>query len=413
MLESIRPTIAENEPAGTEVMAFRLAAGTEQSHEQYTYTLLDDAGGAFAVSGDRLVTAVELNYEEGASYSVTAQVTDDGSPPLSAQRVFVIRVLDRNDPPSLTLLRTVAGRHPNPGKIYAGLPAGTALFDITVRDEDLTQESTITYTGASAGQVATEFGRVVLTSYLDEQATPVLEFTATATDPGGLTSDVSVSLEVVKLAVRNGTEQNVTTTTLPPDFQSSSGIADPVTIGAAAGGVGVIAVILIAYCIVLRRRRNRADLQRMLDLKKNPVSPFGFAKNRWYSVENLSDAKTSQSIEETLDEGRPMVQLSSKKLDMGDEDSAPTVGGTQETDIDVLELGADDGTDELVFMEEEDDNDNNNASDGTRGGGSVSSGGDDESFVFMRTNSKKRSYAEGERKNSSANDAIAAMLSQR
>jgi len=205
----------------------------------------------------------------------------------------------------------------------------------------------------------------------------------------------------------------VTTTTLPPDFQSSSGIADPVTIGAAAGGVGVIAVILIAYCIVLRRRRNRADLQRMLDLKKNPVSPFGFAKNRWYSVENLSDAKTSQSIEETLDEGRPMVQLSSKKLDMGDEDSAPTVGGTQETDIDVLELGADDGTDELVFMEEEDDNDNNNASDGTRGGGSVSSGGDDESFVFMRTNSKKRSYAEGERKNSSANDAIAAMLSQR
>ena len=60
------------------------------------FTLLDDAGGRFAISGDELVVAdsVRLDYEQQAAHDVTVRVTDSGG--LTFDKVLAIGLNDVN-----------------------------------------------------------------------------------------------------------------------------------------------------------------------------------------------------------------------------------------------------------------------------------------------------------------------------
>lgn len=55
-----------------------LSTTDEDVGDTFTYTLLDDAGGLFAVDGDNLVLANPLDFETATSHQVTVRVTDAG-----------------------------------------------------------------------------------------------------------------------------------------------------------------------------------------------------------------------------------------------------------------------------------------------------------------------------------------------
>lgn len=88
-------TIAENRPAGTLVGTL---AGTDVEPGALTYTLVNNAGGRFAVdAATGTVTATApLDFEGGAtSYAIVAAVTDAGG--LSFQQGFTIAVQNVNE----------------------------------------------------------------------------------------------------------------------------------------------------------------------------------------------------------------------------------------------------------------------------------------------------------------------------
>ena len=67
-------TIAEDSPVGAVVGA--LAAVDPDNGDSSTFTLINDAGGHFAVSGANLVLAKAVDYETAQSQTVTVQVTN-------------------------------------------------------------------------------------------------------------------------------------------------------------------------------------------------------------------------------------------------------------------------------------------------------------------------------------------------
>ena len=71
-----------------------LSATDPDANDSFTFSLVDDAGGRFAVEGDHLVVAdgVRLDHEQGASHRVTMRVTDKGG--LTHEESFIITVGD-------------------------------------------------------------------------------------------------------------------------------------------------------------------------------------------------------------------------------------------------------------------------------------------------------------------------------
>ena len=89
--------VAENSANGTVVGS--LSATDPDSGDTFTYSLINSAGGRFAISGANLVTAAPLDFEQAASQAVTIRVTDAAGNTYS--KVFTIGVTNQ-EPDSFT-----------------------------------------------------------------------------------------------------------------------------------------------------------------------------------------------------------------------------------------------------------------------------------------------------------------------
>ena len=90
-------TVEENSPNGTQVG--NLSASDPDPGDVHTFSLLDDAGGRFAVSGSQLVVADGglLDFETSASHDVTVRATDFGG--LTFDKSFAIAVSNVDELP--------------------------------------------------------------------------------------------------------------------------------------------------------------------------------------------------------------------------------------------------------------------------------------------------------------------------
>lgn len=93
-------SIPENSPGGTTV---GILTGTDvDAGDNLTYTLIDSAGGRFAVGLNSGLLSVAdgtlLNFENGTSHSITVRTTDAGG--LTLDRTFLISVNDANEAPT-------------------------------------------------------------------------------------------------------------------------------------------------------------------------------------------------------------------------------------------------------------------------------------------------------------------------
>ncbi len=89
------------ENGGPDVLVGVLSTVDQDLADSHTYTLVagvgDGGNGSFYIDGDQLLTAESFNYEIQDSYSVRIRSTDSGG--LSFEKVFIIQILDVNDPP--------------------------------------------------------------------------------------------------------------------------------------------------------------------------------------------------------------------------------------------------------------------------------------------------------------------------
>ena len=131
--DSQEDTVAENSPAGA------LIGITAQADNATAYTLIDDAGGLFAInpqSGTVTVAMDMLDYEAFSSHDITVQASDG----LGGETVsFVIQVTDQPEP-----IGPVIDIDFTPNKIIYGSMPGTPV-GIIARAADPDRGDAVTY----------------------------------------------------------------------------------------------------------------------------------------------------------------------------------------------------------------------------------------------------------------------------
>src|SRR5205085_1577410 len=117
-------TVAENSTAGTVVGS--LTSTDPDAASTATYSLVDNAGGRFAISGTNLVVASGLDYETNTSHPTRRSADHAGG--LSYDKIFTIGVTNVNEAPTDIVL---AG-----STVAENSAAGTVVGALTSTDPD-------------------------------------------------------------------------------------------------------------------------------------------------------------------------------------------------------------------------------------------------------------------------------------
>ncbi len=178
--------IDENSPAATPVGAPIGFSDPEQASESFTYAITaGNTGGAFtigAASGQITVAnAAAVDFETTPSFSLTVQVTDNGSPPLSGTATVTVNLNDVNDAPVVT---------PATFSLPENSPAATVVGTVSTSDQDVPTQA-LSY-AITAGNTAGAFtigpatGQITVAnaSALDFETNPSFSLTVQVTDNG-------------------------------------------------------------------------------------------------------------------------------------------------------------------------------------------------------------------------------------
>ncbi|HRE89564.1 MAG TPA: cadherin repeat domain-containing protein, partial [Myxococcota bacterium] len=115
--------VQENRNPGTFVATLS-AQGDPDAGELHTFSLVENPGDAFAISGNTLSTAKLLDFEARATYPITLRATDRSG--LFVDVPLEVRVIDLNEPPTGVDLapRSVAENSPPNGLVGRLAPVG-------------------------------------------------------------------------------------------------------------------------------------------------------------------------------------------------------------------------------------------------------------------------------------------------
>lgn len=204
-------TIAENAANGT-VVGLLTAVDPDQPGG-HLFSLVNDAGGRFGISGTSLVVAngALLNHEAASSHGITVRATDaDG---LTFDKAFVIAVSNVNEAPTGIALSA--------SSVLEQAPNGTAIGLLSRTDPDAADTGTFTLDDSAGGRFAVQtlgpasasliVGNGSLIDYETAQSHSV---TVRFTDAGGLfvTQAFVISVQSTAAGVTTvsaaGTEQS-------------------------------------------------------------------------------------------------------------------------------------------------------------------------------------------------------------
>ncbi|MGM0985308.1 MAG: DUF4214 domain-containing protein [Pseudomonadota bacterium] len=186
-------SVDENAAAATVVGAVTVT--DPDAGDTHTLTLVDDAGGRFALDGSDIVVAAGamLDFEASALHTVTVRATDAGG--LSVEQDVEIAVNDLNEAPTLAVIADQP--------VDENRPAGTVIATAAASDPD---GDTLTYSlgGEDAGLFAIDAasGEIRLAFSPDFEAPADADgdnryaLSVAATDPGGATDTQSLAVEV-------------------------------------------------------------------------------------------------------------------------------------------------------------------------------------------------------------------------
>ncbi len=185
--------VAENSPNGTTVGT--LTTTDLDVNEIHTYTLLDDAGGRFAIEGDRLRVADGslLDYETATTHTLLLRTTDTGGN--SFEKLLTVTVNDVNEtlpnnaPTAITLSNTA---------LPENSAIGTVLGGLTTVDPDAGDTHTYSLVDDAGGRFAISGTQITVaeSTLLDYETNPSYAITVRTTDAGGLTLDQPFTLSL-------------------------------------------------------------------------------------------------------------------------------------------------------------------------------------------------------------------------
>lgn len=224
--------VDENAAAGTVVGITVSASDADATNNTVTYSLVDDAGGRFAIDSNGVITTtgVVIDRESAASLNITVRATSaDGS---TADSTHAIAVNDQNEF-AVTAPVDVNG---NVNAVDENAVAGTVVgITVNASDADATN-NTVTYSlvDDAGGRFTIDAAGVVTTTgvAIDREAESNLNITVRATSADGSTADTSFNIGI--------NDVNEFAVTAPVDVNADANVVNE---NAAAGTVVGITVL--------------------------------------------------------------------------------------------------------------------------------------------------------------------------
>jgi hypothetical protein len=230
--DSTPNSVPEDSPLGTPVGLTASSFG--YAGASITYSLLDDAGGRFAIDTNTgvvtVATGLLLNYESATSHSITVTASDGD---LSTNAVFVIEVT--NVAPFIPFDFDSAAN-----EVVEGAPSGTAVGLTTLAFDPAGGLVTYSLSDNAGGRFAIDSSTGIVTvldgTLLDYESATSHTITVVASD-GLLTSAQSFLIaienvnEALTLDVQQGQTQRSYVRTVDLVFESDDGLDDVVNLG--------------------------------------------------------------------------------------------------------------------------------------------------------------------------------------
>lgn len=156
--------------------------------DNHTFNIVDDAGGRFYVSGNRLYAKGSLDYETQAHHELMVRATDRASN--SLDKTFSINVSNVNEAPSIRFEQMVDGSQLG---LFEGTRAGVVIGTVVAVDPD-GQRLGLSVSGRHFEIRGTN---VVTTGQPLEHSGNLQRFSVTARDNGGLTATDQFDVNVL------------------------------------------------------------------------------------------------------------------------------------------------------------------------------------------------------------------------
>jgi len=186
--------VNENALAGTTVGTL---AGQDVDNSALTYSLLNDAGGRFAIDTNTGVVSVAnaglLDFEINASHQITIEVQDAAG--LKYDTSYAVNVVDVNEAPHAIAITS-------PLTIFENSPTGVSVGSVLGQDVD---DAALTYSllddagGRFAIDTITGEISVLNGSQLDFETNSTHQITIEVQDAGGLKYDTSYTVNVINI----------------------------------------------------------------------------------------------------------------------------------------------------------------------------------------------------------------------
>ncbi len=185
-------TVAENAKSGTLVAT--LLASDPDAEDRLTYSLVEDAGGRFAIDAETGSISVaegsRFDFDEAASHEIGVQVTDSGG--LSYTERLTVVVTNENFAPTGVTL--------SDGTVAENAAGGTLVAKISASDPDADERLTYSLTEDADGRfvIDAESGRITVSDVasLDFEEETSHQLMVRVTDSGGLTHEEALAIAV-------------------------------------------------------------------------------------------------------------------------------------------------------------------------------------------------------------------------
>jgi VCBS repeat-containing protein len=182
------------EGAGEGTVIGTVSAADSDAGDSLSYSLIDDAGGRFAIDPDTGVITVAggvaLDHENASQHSIEVAVTDGGG--LSASRTFTIEVADANEAPG--------GLSLGASEVAEGASEGTVIGTVAAADPDAGDTLTYALSDDAGGRFAIDPDTGVISvaegAAFDYESAAQHGIEVTVTDAGGLSASKAFTIGV-------------------------------------------------------------------------------------------------------------------------------------------------------------------------------------------------------------------------
>ena len=224
-------TIPENSSNGTVVGA--VVASDPDVGDSLTYSLSNNANGAFAIDANGVVTVADsskLDFETNPVQTIVVVVTDKGG--LTDTRTVTIDLSNVNEKPTITGFNFANG-----DTIPENSANGTVIGSVAASDPDAGDQLSYSLSNNANGAFAIDANGVVTvadSSKLDFETNPVQTIEVVVTDKGGLTDTRTVTIDLsnvneapVASNVSLSTNEDTALTTTAAQLLAAGNVSDP------------------------------------------------------------------------------------------------------------------------------------------------------------------------------------------